>query len=1157
MSSFRLETGSSLAGEAFQYGASSHCIEATSLVGNYPRAVPQFTVLLAALLLLASIPCRCDASYSDLVESDNPVAYWKLDESSGSTASNAGSLGSVANGTYGSAHTKAQPPLVGSSGTAVRFSGGQVSLSNVNGINRSGPFVEKTIELWFRPNTLTGRQVLYEQGGGTRGLNIYLDGADLYVAGWNRANDDGGGGAAPWASSTPVFVSLASGITTGTDYHVVLVMDGNSTATSGTITGYLNGNSFGQQTGVGMLWNHNAAVIGNALSGTRFHDNSTSTSNSDFDGNIDEVALYNTALTASQVLLHFQQGLVGHWRLNESSGTTAVDQTGYANDGTYVNSPSLGHTGPNSGVLASAAEFNGTDSYVDIPDLDSYSNQAASGITVAAWVNVQALNTDGHGQTRQPIVAKGGLSDWEWSLYVYDNGRAGFSTWQQSGSSHSEISGGSLPIGSWAHVVATFESGVANRVYINGVQVALGTTFSGNAHDGSSNVRIASRIDGQFLNAAISDVRIYCRPLSPDEVSELYGDTDKLVAHWKLDELSGTTAIDSSTSGLDGTYTNGTSLNCEGPYPDEGAIAAEFDGVDDKIAIPTVNFDFSDGMTIAAWIKPSGPGSPYKAIASFSAGSGNNDIWFGWQPSYGLEIFMTDTVAGGTRWAVDYIEPQVGVWEHCVVTIDESGNAKLYRNGEQTGSGFVSLPANVARDQNYIGHSVYNDEFPGCIDDVRVYARPLSAAEISDLYGLVGHWKMNEGTGVTTVDSSGYANNATLSGATWESDCTGNQALAFDGAGAEARTDSHFLPPERGAISYWFRSEGPLSTNQCHWGVSDRFKAGQDLDGLVSCDLLVDGEAGGLVIDDPLHTEQRWYHVLAQYDYADNSFSIYLNGELYRTGIAATAMEKQAANFLTFGTATGSPDYFDGALRDFRVYNRPLSNQEISKLSGLVALWNLDESSGLIAADTSPNGFHGLIDGNPVWTSGGAIDGAIEFETDDGDDRIDVGTFDVEGQEITIIGWVKPEGGGADLGIITKGNGLSLADQYWGMATGGSQDLDFRIAAGGVTDVLARSSVLVPVKWNHFAGTYDGVTMRLYVNGQLVGSQVHAASGLLETDATMPVTIGDANVGGRAFDGRLDNLSVHSRVMCPEEIRGSYKEGVPTGLRIIKWLEVR
>jgi len=267
--------------------------------------------LTTCLFFLASFsPASLHAAYPDVVLADNPMAYWRLGETSGNTAVNQGSLASAADGTYSGLMTWGVKGLIDNEAdTAVDFQGGHVRMSNVNGINRRGPFEEKSIELWFRADSLSRRQVLYEQGGGTRGLAIYLDGGTLYVCGWNRAND-GGRVAAPWGNS-PAPLSVSTTIEAGRVYYVALVMDGDSNGFGGSIDGYLNGRHFGQVSGVGLLYNHNPAVIGTAVSGIRFHDNDTSTNNRSFDGVIDEVALYDTALTASQIRAHFDAGSNG------------------------------------------------------------------------------------------------------------------------------------------------------------------------------------------------------------------------------------------------------------------------------------------------------------------------------------------------------------------------------------------------------------------------------------------------------------------------------------------------------------------------------------------------------------------------------------------------------------------------------------------------------------------------------------------------------------------------------------------------------------------------------------------------------------------------------------------------------------------------------
>ena len=446
--------------------------------------------------------------------------------------------------------------------------------------------------------------------------------------------------------------------------------------------------------------------------------------------------------------------------------------------------------------------------------------------------------------------------------------------------------------------------------------------------------------------------------------------------------------------------------------------------------------------------------------------------------------------------------------------------------------------------------------FDGLIDDVRVYSRQITDSEISELYGLMGHWKMDEGSGSTAADSTPFANNATLNGATWTTDCAGNSGLEFDGVADTAATNADFDPPERGAVAFWFRSDGPPAIWQSMWGVGINFELWQGADGLVAFDLSTDGFTGGFITTDPLDMEGRWYHLIAEYDSDDDSYAIYINGELHKSGISATAMDKQAANTLTFGVRTGITQYFDGGMRDFRIYNRSLTATEKSKLSGLAAYWKLDETSGTVAVDSSYGGHDGTFaTGSPTWTTAGNVDGALDFEIDDGVDRVDAGTFNVGGSAISVSAWVRPEDGTFDGRIIFKSRGSNDYEQSWGLTISDSQKADFRIRAGGTRDILESSGAVSPGKWYYLVGTYDGTTMRLYVNGIEVNSMAHSVGGPMDEDSTDTVALGDTPTGDRSFDGRIDDVRVFSRTLCPTEIYGGYKGG--SGIRIIKWVEVR
>ncbi|MDH3604465.1 MAG: LamG domain-containing protein [Candidatus Tectomicrobia bacterium] len=158
------------------------------------------------------------------------------------------------------------------------------------------------IGLWFRAtDDVTTRQVLWEEGGRGRGLSIYVDQGFVYVNGWNLLNDDMSA-TTPWG---PRFVRTA--INPNTFYHVALVFD----QPAGEIRGLLDGTPFGKATAIGKLFAHPGDVnIGRVGDATVFHDGDTS-ANHFFKGLVDEVELYNRALTASEIQAIFNAGSSG------------------------------------------------------------------------------------------------------------------------------------------------------------------------------------------------------------------------------------------------------------------------------------------------------------------------------------------------------------------------------------------------------------------------------------------------------------------------------------------------------------------------------------------------------------------------------------------------------------------------------------------------------------------------------------------------------------------------------------------------------------------------------------------------------------------------------------------------------------------------------
>ena len=210
-----------------------------------------------------------------------------------------------------------------------------------------------------------------------------------------------------------------------------------------------------------------------------------------------------------------EEGLVGHWCFDEGSGSTVSDSSGSGYEGTIHGPTWVG------GVVGTALNFDGIDDYVEI-DADLSLHHHPGQISVAGWVQVLAVDTDEHSQTRQPILAKGLYPEWEYALYVWDNMDAGINVWQGSGGAHSNARGGDLVFANWHHVVGTYCHGIT-RVYVDGSCVAIGTDPSGEVFDGARPIRIGSREDNQFLNAIIDEIRVYAKAISDEEVERLYG----------------------------------------------------------------------------------------------------------------------------------------------------------------------------------------------------------------------------------------------------------------------------------------------------------------------------------------------------------------------------------------------------------------------------------------------------------------------------------------------------------------------------------------------------------------------------------------------------------------------------------------------------------
>jgi len=208
---------------------------------------------------------------------------------------------------------------------------------------------------------------------------------------------------------------------------------------------------------------------------------------------------------------------VGWWRFDEGAGTTAADSSGYGSNGTVLGNPNWV-----SGKRGGALSFDGSTSRVDVPDATSL--EPTSAVSVAAWVN--ATGTQG---PFKYILAKGATQciAASYGLYTGANGGLIFYVSNNSGLTYSlsPDAGTGVWDGTWHFVVGTYD-GATVKLYVDGVQVASGTPFTGAVGYGMTNGNdlFIGHYDGcpdHDFAGLIDEPQVWSRALSPSDITAL------------------------------------------------------------------------------------------------------------------------------------------------------------------------------------------------------------------------------------------------------------------------------------------------------------------------------------------------------------------------------------------------------------------------------------------------------------------------------------------------------------------------------------------------------------------------------------------------------------------------------------------------------------
>jgi LruC domain-containing protein len=406
------------------------------------------------------------------VPTDGLIATWHFNEGSGTTATDAtgSNNGTIAGATW----------TDGISGDALNFNGtgGCVTIPNNSTINLTND--QLTLSCWFKKNQTNDDGAFFFHN--VKYILRMDQNGKISFAVYNPS----------WSSLT---IAWSQRIIDTDWHHVAATYDGS------VMKIYLDGAHMASNNTSGNLQSSNADLkIG------------SQTSSNQFGGIIDEVLLYNTALTEPEIAVIYGQtpdpgtggDPISSWPLNEGSGTIAYDiQDG--NDGT-INGATWG-----TGISGSCLEFDGTDDWVYIPK-DPNMN-VTDQITIIAWAKTLENKTckiaqkgdwDGHGLTQ------GKWGGWYGGIRLATNESESIG-WEEG-----------IPLfDTWYQLAVTYDGSML-KLYVNG-QLKNSKAVSGPLKINNRDFSIGSDNGAQkFFNGSIDQVSFYGTALSQTAIQTLY-----------------------------------------------------------------------------------------------------------------------------------------------------------------------------------------------------------------------------------------------------------------------------------------------------------------------------------------------------------------------------------------------------------------------------------------------------------------------------------------------------------------------------------------------------------------------------------------------------------------------------------------------------------
>ncbi|MCX6117436.1 MAG: LamG domain-containing protein, partial [Proteobacteria bacterium] len=795
---------------------------------------------------------------------------------------------------------------------------------------------------------------------------------------------------------------------------------------------------------------------------------------------------------------------VGYWRLGETSGTTAIDLGSGGNNGTYTNGPTLVQAGGLTSDEDKAVSFDGSSQYVSTGYTTAL---GTSNFTYSLWFKTSTAGTIG-GLIGKRVGASGGYRQFSLSM-------AGDSAANTSGTklvfNDYDVTNSSLGIttssyadGNWHHAVLV-RNATNTSLYVDGVlQASIASTipnltrtdpiFLGNSGD-------AGAASSSYFPGLLDEVAIFSSALSPAQIALLYyaGTTgkkmdfvigksyqgvvlaDSPIGYWRMGETSGTTVIDSSGNGMNGTYINSPTLSVAGHITGDSNTAITLNGSTQYATVSHSSTAITGAMSAEAWYRSSNVAIGEQQILSKFPG-GDTNYYFGIYQSK-VELAVT-----GNQYKQSTSTLSNNTLYHLVATYDLS-NVRFYINGILDATVPLTVtPVSSGSLLNIARYSGGNSYVFGTLDEVGLYNYTLSPTQIAN------HYNAGIGTyGGTCTSTSGFSSSA------WNF-----ISALFDGSAASFYVNGR----QECTVSSVPQKLSSASTNLTAGSTSTGAK------GWIGylADLFLYGTNDGSVVATAANIKTNFDATADRY--RQNPLGNIVTNGLVLNLDAANA--KQGLRPFANGCASTDLNWFDLSVSAFTGVINNFSS------CGSAKGWNGDGSATIASAA-----------------------GPYRLTFNGTNNYVDLGALNpITGNQISACAWINvPTSSNIPqyAAIVSKAAD-TYSWQLGGDGTSSSNKIAFSGFPSSWSTQAISNTTMNDGNWHYVCGTYDGsigsANIKLYVDGSLQNTTANRTGNIPSTSDRLGIGayINSSSVSAGFFSGHIASVALYNIPLTATQI---------------------